>query len=296
MPDWPVGDLREHAFVRLASELGGSELQSLLLEVMRRRARARTPADVVAQYKRDSFVRPGLVDQRTALAVDTELLAAADRFESLELSPLAPLATCASVALGDQHRIVSALRGTEVVSDPTNVLALECAVRLREGPSHLATSQRVVRAQALSGKPGFSQHFRLFTLASGGVETKDHAFTVDTLVLHIRTLLAGLDRLAQRGYAFGERRVDLLATPARALLADRVAAQLAVPVERKPLEHAYYDGGIRYMLWVTAPDGTAIPLADGGTFAWLAKLASNRRAVFVASGLGAQLVPIAFRR
>jgi hypothetical protein len=40
--------------------------------------------------------------------------------------------------------------------------------------------------------------------------------------------------------------------------------------------------------------GRAVPIGDGGTFDWLAKLTSNRRAVFVASGLGAQLVPLAF--
>src|SRR5687767_108131 len=112
MPDWIIGDLGKVAFDQLASGLAGTELQSVLLEVMRRRASARKPAEVVAQYRRDPFVRPGAVDQRTALAVDLQLLAAADQFEALELSPLAPLATCACVALGDQNRIVSALRGT----------------------------------------------------------------------------------------------------------------------------------------------------------------------------------------
>jgi hypothetical protein len=48
------------------------------------------------------------------------------------------------------------------------------------------------------------------------------------------------------------------------------------------------------MLWVTAPDGTEVPLVDGGVFDWLAKLTSNRRAVFVATGAGAQLVAIRF--
>jgi hypothetical protein len=49
------------------------------------------------------------------------------------------------------------------------------------------------------------------------------------------------------------------------------------------------------MLWVTAPDGAELPLGDGGTFDWLARLLSSRRAVFVASGLGAQLVATRFR-
>jgi hypothetical protein len=309
MSTWRTGPLGAEVFEQLAAGIDGSELQSMLLEVMRRRAAARAPADVLAQYRRDRFTQPAAVDQRVAVAIDGHLLAAADGFEAIELSPLAPLGATSTVGPTDQHRVVSALRGTEVVSDTTNVLALECAVRLRAGGAgtggdggasavHLATSQRVVRAQPVPKQPGFAQHFRLFALGSGGAEAKDHAFTVETLVRHVRALTAGLDRLEQHGYAFGARRVDVLATPERAAIADRVAATLGggLATARRPLEHVYYSGGIRFMYWVTAPDGAEIPLADGGTFDWLARLLSNRRAVYVASGLGAQLVPMRFRR
>jgi len=50
-----------------------------------------------------------------------------------------------------------------------------------------------------------------------------------------------------------------------------------------------------YQLWVTAPDGAKVPLIDGGAFDWLARLAANRRAVYVASGTGAQRIAIRFR-
>ena len=295
---WILDRLSEPTFERLASELSGSELQSVLLEVMQRRAAARSPADVLAQYRRDGFCRPAPIDQRVSVAIDGHLLAAAAGFEAIELSPVAPLAACSSVAPTAQHRVVSALRSTEIVADPTNVLALECAVRLGagSGPVHLATSQRVIRAQPVPKLPGYSSHFRIFVLASGGLETQDHAFTAATFERHIRTMLAALARLEDHGYAFGARHVDLLATPARAALADRITAALGdVEVHRKLLEHPYYSGGLRYMLWVTAPDGTQVPLADGGAFDWLAQLASNRRAVYLASGTGAQLIAFRFR-
>jgi hypothetical protein len=279
---------------RNLAELTGSELQSVLLETLRERAK-RTPADVLAQYERDRFVSPAQTDQRESVAIDAHLLAAADGFDAIELSPVTPLGTSSSMGPTDQNRVLSALRTTEVVSDPTNVLALEIASRMRRstGPVHFATSQRVVRAQPVPKLPGYAQHFRIFVLASGGIETRDHGFTVETMVTHVRTLQAALDRLEQHGYAFGKRRIEILATPERAVLGDRIAA--TVGGERKLLEHAYYSGGLRYMLWVTAPDGSEIPLGDGGTFDWLAKLASNRRAVFVASGMGAQLVAVRFR-
>jgi hypothetical protein len=296
--DWVTDHVGSAAFEQLASGLAGSELHSVLLDVMHRRAVARTPAEVLAQYGRDGFCRPAAVDQRISVALDGHLLAAADGFEAIELSPVAPLGACASVALTHQNRVLSALRGTEVVSDPTNVLALECALRMRAMPSasvHLATSQRVVRAQPVPKLPGYAPHFRIFVLASGGHEERDHAFTVRTLALHLRTMLRALDRLEQHGYAFGARRVEVLATAERAGLGDRVAEGLGAMATRKVLEHRYYSGGVRTMLWVTTPDGTEVPLADGGVFDWLAKLTSNRRAVFVASGTGAQLIALRFR-
>ena len=101
----------------------------------RRSARgARRPADLVEQWDRDRFVQPAIVDQRSLVEVDRHLLAAAAAFESIELSPVAPLGVCSTMGHASQNKVLSALRGTEVVSDPTNVMALECARRLRRDP------------------------------------------------------------------------------------------------------------------------------------------------------------------
>ena len=43
-------------------------------------------------------------------------------------------------------------------------------------------------------------------LASGGRESKDHAFTVDTVVHHVRTMLGALEPLERYGYSFGRPR------------------------------------------------------------------------------------------
>jgi len=295
MPKNPLAG--DPLFERLAHELTRSQLTSALLDVMAAHAAARTPADVLAQYRRDLFVTPAATDLRVQLAIDAHMLAAADAFEAIELSPVAPLGACSTVALTAQHRVLSALRSTESVSDPTNVLALECAARLGDRPGtpvHLATCQRVVRAQPVPKLPGYAQHFKMFALASGGIETKDHAFTVDTLALHVRTMLAALDRLERHGYAFGRRRLVVRCTPERAALAERLQRAVALPSTVEPLEQAYYHG-MRYMLHVTTPAGDDMFLVDGGAFDWLNKLTSNRRAVLVASGCGSQLIAIAFR-
>lgn len=289
---WIVDEIGQASYDQLATELPGSTVQSIWLEVMRARATARTPAEVLAQYERDLFVRPGIVDQRLAVEIDGHLLAAAPDFEAIELSPLTPLGTCASVAPGDQHRIVSALRTTEVVSDPTNAMTLEAAARIKKQPSpvHLATCMRVVRAQPVPKQPNWTQHFRMFAMVSAGLETANHGFTLEAMRLHIRTMLAALDRFEQHDYRFGARRIELLATPARSELADRLATELGAT--RGLLDHGYYAGGLRYKIYVTAPDGTEMFLIDGGAFDWLVKLLANRRGVLIASGTGAQLLPL----
>jgi hypothetical protein len=295
---WAVDGISEDAYRALAGGMSASELWSLLLEVLNTRARQRAPASLVEQWQRDAFVRLSPVDQRTMLAVDGELLAAASEFEAVELSPLAPLGVCSAVSLASQNKIVSALRGTEIVSDPTNVLALECARRLRADAGavvRLATCHRAVRAQPVPKQSGFAQHFRIFCLASAGREQKDQAFVVSELSTHIATYRTALDRLERAGFSFPNRHLALLATPERAPLADRIAKGIAgLEIERRPLEHPYYDG-LRFMLWCGAGSGGGVPLIDGGAFDWMGTLTANRKMVFVASGMGSQLVSVLFR-
>jgi hypothetical protein len=206
---------------------------------------------------------------------------------------------CSTIALTTQNRVVSTTRGTEVVSDPTNVLALESARRLRKDPSlivRLATSLRCVRAQELPKRPGFAAHFRIFCMTTAGHEVKDQAFVVDALIGHIRTHLRALTLIEAHGYEFPDRVVKLLANPARAALARRIAAALPdVAVTHELLTHEYYDG-LRFMISAGARSGEAIPLIDGGAFNWLTKLASNRKLVFVASAIGSQLAAYLYRR
>ena len=296
---WVKAGLPAGAYDAITDGLPASRLWSLLLEVAEARAAARRPADLMEQWDRDRFVQPAIVDQRSLVEVDRHLLAAASAFESMELSPVAPLGVCSVIGLTSQNKVLSALRGTEVVSDPTNVLALECARRLRrdqETVVRLATSHRCVRAQEIPKVRGFTANFRIFCLASAGLERQSHAFVVEALAEHVTVMLNALDRLEQHGFAFPGRRITVLATEAKAELGDRIVAMIGQPaVARARLEHPYYNSGLRFQVAAQSIDGIEIPLADGGAFDWVAKLTSNRRAVYVASGLGSQLVPLMFR-
>ncbi|MEJ1960297.1 MAG: hypothetical protein WDO56_01555 [Gammaproteobacteria bacterium] len=295
--NWARAGLDLHAREALASGLSASELWSFLMGMLETRASSRTPASLRQQWEQDRFVQPCAVDQRSLLQLDQHLFAAAADFEAVELSPVAPLGVCASIALASQNKIVSTARGTEVVSDPTNVLALECARRLREDGKQtvrLATSHRCVRAQAVPKQPGFAAHFRIFCLASAGHERANRELTSSALAQHINTHLAALARLDRNGYSIGGRSVRILSMERNAELASRVASEVRdAEVEHQVLDHAYYDG-IRFMIDVQAPGGAKIPLIDGGAFDWLRKLSSNEKMVFVASGMGSQVVAYLF--
>ena len=295
---WITDGLPAGAYEALAETLPASRVWSLLMEIAAARAARRTAADLVSQWADDRFVQPSIVDQRTLVEIDRHLLAAASAFDAIELSPIAPLGVCSAMGRASQHKVLSALRGTEVVADPTNVMALECARRLRRDAAtavRLATSHRCVRAQSIPAQQGLTANFRMFCLASAGLERPDHARLVEAVAEHVNTMLRALDRLEQQGFAFPARRVTVLATDACAALGDRVASAVAQgPVTRAVLDHPYYSGGLRYQISAGAGD-TAFPLADGGAFDWVATLLSNRKAVYVASGFGSQLAAVRFR-
>jgi hypothetical protein len=296
---WITAGLPAGTYEALTSRLPASRLWSLLLEVLEARAATRSCAALVDQWDRDRFVQPASLDQRTLVDVDRHLLAAASAFEAIELSPVAPLGVCSAMGRASQNKILSALRGTEVVSDPTNVMALECARRLRRDPTtivRLATSHRCVRAQEIPKVRGMTANFRIFCLASAGIEQQNHAFIVDAVAEQMRVTLDMFDALEQHGFAFPGRRVTVLASASKSALGDRIADKLGRDeVARAGLDHQYYDG-LRFQIAARSMEGAEIPIADGGSFDWVAKLTSNRRAVFVASGLGSQLIALRFRR
>ncbi len=291
---WTKKLLDTDALHALRDGLSSSQLWSLLHEVLAGRAEKRSLAELRRQFERDGFVQPSEVSPTAMLEVDRLLFAAASAFEPVELSPVAPLGVCSAIASTGQRRIVSALRGTEVVSDPTNVMALECARRLKDAPESypkLATSHRCVRGQPLPDEPGFSRHFRLFALAAAGRERADHGFSVAAIGEQIRVHLEGIARLRDAGHPLGPPKLRLLTTPSRRALGERVAEDLAadgLPISSDVLDHDYYDG-FRFQIDVGDPE-SELPLADGGCFDWLAKLGNDRRLVFVASAIGSQLI------
>src|SRR5947209_2981329 len=89
----------------LVERLAPTDLQSLLLEVYRRRAARVQPSQLLERYERDRFVRPsGLAPGVLAEFESLVWSLLPESYIAVELSPLCPLGTNAAVATVDQNK------------------------------------------------------------------------------------------------------------------------------------------------------------------------------------------------
>jgi hypothetical protein len=246
--------------------LSGSELTSLLLDVFRTRAARLQPPDVLRQYERDRFVRPASEDAKRLR--NLERLGASllpHGFEWLELSPLAPLGTTSVLGSVSQDWAVATARGTEVLSDVTNLLALEAAARRKggEGEVKLCACERVVRPQTPRAGTNLA-HFRLFGLCTAGRGEPWQAWESRNAREHVDFYLRLLDTL-------GIEDVQI-----------RVGGglQLELPAAADDEPRPYYDSG-----WFSI-DVCGLNVVDGGLVDWTRRALSNRKERLLISGTG----------
>ena len=205
------------------------------------------------------------------------------QFAGVELSPVAPIGTCSAVAAVDQNRIVSTVRGTEVVSDPTNALALEASWRRRRSPADridLAATHRVLRAQKFD-VPTASAHFSLFALVSSSRDKGSGRSEAEMLLDHVGFWQAALaDLLPHRGTAV---RYTLFAPSS---LADRIGDTIRPALDPRAVTEfvenpdrtrgaGYYSPAAIEI--ATQDSGATIELGDGGFVDWTAQFLENAK-------------------
>jgi len=265
--------------------LSPADLQTLLLDVSRRRASRVTPARLLQRWRQDRYVRPTAADPRVLWPLEARLWAMLPpEFAGLELSPVAPLGACAALGPVSQDRVISTVRGSEVVSDQTNVLALEAAVRRkqeRRSAVHLASCHRVLRGQPFDA-PGLYQHFRLFALVSSARDQGSGTTEAELLTAHLKFWSDALSELLPH------RRTSVQWTvfgfpPLRERIKDTVRPALEplpgmVTLEEDPARErarGYYErGAIRIDV---AGDGGWQEVGDGGFTSWTAQLLGDAK-------------------
>jgi hypothetical protein len=289
----------------LAERLEASDLQSLLLEVYRTRAQRRQPSAVLNYYQTNRFVRPAALSPVRLLEWEHIALAhLPSEFEPIELSPVCPLGTCSTIANVDQNWSVTTVRNTELVSDSTNVLALECASRRRgqlrtRSPSnkavHLAARHRVVRGQHYADS-NLVAHFSLFTLCSAGRDKHAWEFEIRSLTLQIHFYLRALQAFLGNAIPL---HVALTDWRPQAHLSD-LESRLVSPIQQqftnitcgfdpeRTRGRGYYSN-LGFHIYAATPK-RLIELADGGTVTWSQRLLSDAKERMVISGIGSERV------
>jgi hypothetical protein len=279
--------------LRLAA-LEGADLRALLLEVVSRRAAARTPADILRRYELSPQSHASPVAPALRKLEAGALALVPDGFTEVTLPPHAPLGVSSVLGRFSQDRVLSTLADTEVVSDSTNMLALECARRRRrlvgrgvQQQVRLAASHRLLR-------PREGAHFGLLALVSAGRDRGSFQFELDALAEHIRWHLRVIAEYAPR-LALTVRLTDISGGPRRAALEHDLMEQLAPASpavswrldDERQAGRAYYAQAC-FAIDAHQPGREPLNLVDGGLTDWTARMLSDRKERLLISGLGSE--------
>lgn len=288
----------------LAERIKPTDLQSLLLEVYRGRVKRRNPRAVFSDYISNSFTHPSRCDPALLLEWDRIAFSHLPKgFRAIELSPVSPLGSVSLIASISQDWVLTTIRNMEVVADPTNILALECALRRQEltrsestnaAPVHLACSHRVVRTQRYRS-PSALQHFRLFSLCSSGRNTGNLRFETYAMTKHIRFYLESLRDFLGSDIPLRVTIVDLspdshddaiFSAPLENL--KKEFDDVDIGLEKAQTRGTEYYRELRFHVYASPTRGHEIELVDGGDTDWTQRLLSNAKERLVISGIGSE--------
>jgi len=278
---------------KLSEELSGSDFNTLLLEIFQRRAKHTQPKQVLDLFNNSRFFAPSTVDPIRYKELEIEWLKHASQvgFQPQIYSPATPLGTCSTIAHVHQNNVISAGRNSEIVSDITNVMALQTAARIKAGSNvdylKMAATHRLMRTQALPS-PAHTAHFGLICLTTGGLDTGSYKFELNQLEEHFRYHSSMLSRYAGNNKV--ETRISLSEKNLRDPLNQLITGlpDFNVKLLEKPLSGDYYYP-LRFQTYLLTEDAE-INLADGGVVDWTQKLLSNKKQRFFISACGLELV------
>jgi len=272
--------------------------------VYQRRAKRRKPREIFSDYASNSFTLPSRFDP--VLLLEWDRIACShlpDGFYAVELSPVSPIGSVSCIARISQDWVLTTVRNLEVVADPTNALALECALRRAEitkseptnaTPVHLACSHRVVRAQRYRSADAL-QHFRLFSLCSAGRNTANLRFPIYAMTMHIQSYLRSLRDFLGPDIPLRVTIIDLFpdshddcvfSAPLENLKKEFDGVDIRL--EKAQTKGTEYYRELRFHVYATPMRGHELELVDGGDTDWTQRLLNNAKERLVISGIGSQ--------
>lgn len=280
----------------LNTKLSGSELNTFLLELFRERTQIISATELLKQFEINRFVQPSAADPILFKELEIKYLkqAKSKGFFPIALSPLTSLGTCSAIAFVDQHNVVSAVRGTEIVSDATNVFALLIAkeVKTKKNTSVIkyATAHRHVRSQALSN-PAHTAHFGVFCMATGGLDTGNFSFELENLIEHMNFHWSLLSNEFEKDKLF----IKILLKNNNDTFHQKLVERLkkfddSIRIELiKELHAGDYYKLVQFKFFLEH-NGNEMNLSDGGFVDWTQKFIPNKKHRLLISGVGTELI------
>ena len=277
--------------------LSKSDLNSLLLKLYQEQGKTVTPVDLLKSFHKNRFTVPSDICPINYHKLEFELLSLAQQksIETVLLSPSAPFGSCCAFGYVDQNKIISAVRGTEALPDPSNMLAIIIADKLKnkeidnnEG-LHYCTTVRVVRAQTFPAKKGYYSHFGIFSIVSSGKDSGSYTCELSLLLkqidyykqLVIDKYNANLSIIIKKrdGYKDADGFISKIAS----LLSNKLP-DVPFAIENDTVDNQYYIG-MNYKI-IMEKDDTKIEIGDGGFVDWIQRMTSNNKERCLISGIG----------
>ncbi len=190
------------------------KIKPILIQAVRVRSTNTTPKKIREYYESQyDFYGISSISQKEHLEFGLLFYSVLPSyFTSVEVSPISPLGLNSVLTKISQDISLATIRGSEVISDPTTPLVLECAKRRLhqnlsrdsngKGVIELATTKRVLRLQPFDKGKGYMQHFNLFGLCSGGNLKENTPIVVRFIEKHVSVWLDFIEKLRNNGYVF----------------------------------------------------------------------------------------------
>lgn len=285
----------------LVNDLSYSELNSLLMEVYRRKTDKISPTELLNSYNNNRFVHPTNANLKGLLELEIDFYKIAELFSfiPIDLSPVEPLGACSVIAPVNQNKVLSALRGTEVVADATNSMALHiCNLKKNMNQQSDKFKEKMrycnmhhhIRTQKFD-EPGFRPHFRVFSMITSGKDLGSYTFEKNSILEHIMIYkeifkqLFDISDLKLRLINSGGYASEGLCNSLNNHIEENIS-DLKVYVNKSKLDdiNQYYKG-IQFKLSTIINDNE-YEIVDGGFVDWSQKLLSNRKERMLTSGFG----------
>ncbi|MFC0392605.1 hypothetical protein [Paenibacillus mendelii] len=281
----------------LTEQISGSDLNTLLLKLFQEKVHKSSPGDLLKRYRENRFVQPAAVDalQLKQLEMDVLKIARNHGVSPIQLSPVAPLGSTSVVGTVDQNKVISALRGTEVVSDATNLLALHISDLIKKNKNkreefiRFCTTHRHVRAQFFGDTPGMLPHFHLFCMVTSGIDRGSYSFEKQSFWEHIQVYRSIFKTLFESEIELIVSERDGYKDPAGLL--SRIiehgaenSMNVSIRTGEPNKENQYYKG-LQFTI-KTVIDGKEYYIGDGGFVDWTQTMLGNKKERLFISAIG----------